>query len=313
MSVGAQPASEPVPAWQRKATVVVYLLVAAAFVYIGWAWMTQRKYNGLMFELMSADAARSEAASKALAESDDSLPYLAGALVNDAKPERRVLAARTILRRLRTAVDEGGSKGRPSPVPDLEAVTRALSDESPAVREQAATVVEFVGIRADYQRARLEEMRHFEELLKGLASPDNATRAAAAESFRRAGDRALPFLVGTLLSSDKEYARRGLESLKACALEVLKSSNQPRIVPLLERRRCGLLLAALPGEDAEGRSTVLELLNISGRLPKDFFGDFMSIAPTLDAPERDKLVNERILFLESAERLKGDAADKIGR
>jgi hypothetical protein len=260
---------------------------------------------------MSSDAAASERAAKALSATDDSLPYLTTALVNDATPEHRVRAAKTVLSRLKVKETSKGREGELRPGLDMEAVTRALFDESPAVRAAALAVVNLAGIAADYQRTRLEEMQKFDALLGDLASPDDAKRKAAAETFRLAGERALPFLAGTAFSDDRDYVRRGLETLRGCVFEILKSSNQRRIVPLLERRRCGVLLAALPKLDEKDRALVTDVLNVSGRLSADFFSEFLRSWPATDAALRDKLVSERILQLESAERLKSEGADEI--
>ncbi len=304
----SNPQAEPVPAWQKTATVAVYALVVVAFLYLGWAWYVQRTFSGLVSDLLSDDSAKSSAAALKLAATDDALPYLTDALVNRPDPEDRVLAAKVLLRRL-CRKSELEPAADLSAGLDLEAVTRALSDESPEVRAAALAVVELAGTRANYQRNRVDEMRQFEGWLKGLASADVAEHDAAAESFRTAGERALPYLAGTAFSEDRGVRLRGLAALRASVQEILKSSNQARIVPLLGRRRCRVLLAELPRLGESDRALVVDVLNVGGRLSPDFFSGFLKAWPTLDAPAREALLAERVESLEQAERRRGGESD----
>jgi len=303
--------SEPVPKWQKTATSVVYALAVAVVLYLGYAYYTQRMFAGLMTELLSGDRTSSDAAAARLVATDESLPYLADALLNDPRPQARALAAKTIRRRVQAKINTIGLKPRLSLPLDLEAVTRALSDESPEVRAAALTVVNLVGCTENYQRNRLDEMRQFEGLLKDLGAADASAQAAAAEGFRAAGDRALPFLVGVVSSEDKEQRLRGLTTLRACVQEILRSSNQRRIVPLLERRRCRLLLREMTRLDPSEQALVTDVLNVSGRLPESLFADFLKAWPTLDAAGRERLLEERVEFLEVNERLRGGAEPEV--
>ncbi len=306
------------PAWEKTAMLVVYALAAAAFLYLGYAYYTQRTFRALISELLSGDAARGDAAAAKLAATDDSLPYLTDALVNRPDPEDRALAAKVIRRRVEARLNRVGAiEGREEtqrllrPGLDLEAITRALSDESPEVRAATLAVVDLVGTNQNYQVTRLDEMREYEGLLAQLASPDKARQTAAAEAFRTAGDRALPFLVGVVFSGDKGLRMRGLTALRASVQEILRSSNARRIVPLLERRRCRLLLRELTRLDEAERPLVTGILNVSGRLPQDIFSAFLHAWPTLDAAGRDGLLAERVEFLELEERLRGATPPEI--
>jgi hypothetical protein len=194
---------------------------------------------------------------------------------------------------------------------NLEAVTRALSDESPAVRAAALAVVDRVGTERAYQRNRVDEMKQFELQLKALSSADEPERNAALEGFRNAGDRALPYLVGVVFSDDREQRVRGLAALRASVQEILKSSNQRRIAPLLERRRCRLLLAEMTRLEPDERALVTDVLNVSGLLPESFFADVLKAWPTLDAAGRETLLAERVESLELSEKVRGGAEPDV--
>ena len=79
-------AHAPEPSWQKTSTVVVYLLLASAVVYIAYAWYTQVTYKGLVRELVSGSPEQSSKAAAELGSTDRSFPYLTDGLLNSHLP-----------------------------------------------------------------------------------------------------------------------------------------------------------------------------------------------------------------------------------
>ena len=178
-------------AWEKPATVIVYILAVAAFAYIGYAFFEQRNFNRLMDDLFSTDEARSAAAAEQLAATSGSYPYLCSGLKRRDLPEDRVRCATVIMRRLDAREKEAGSfesdeerKTYLRSKLDLEAVTAALGDECPEVRWKALEIIAKVGLVQNYQRTRHKDMLEFEELLTKLASNDATSRDAANQELR---------------------------------------------------------------------------------------------------------------------------------
>jgi len=322
------------PAWQKTVTVLVYLLAVVAFLAIGRAYLEQRSFNRLMDDLFSADDATCDAAAKELATTDGCYPYLCTALVRRYVANERALCADVILRRLEARDEEGGSFADEETRMrhlraglDLEAISAALSDECPDVRYKAMEIIRMVGLEQNYQRTRRDEMVSFEALLGQLAASDAKQRASAAEAFREAGIRALPYLVGVVFARDNTFTlegrnvlqyddvafrRRGLTVLRTIVTDVLKGSNQRRIVLLLGRRRCRLLLAELARfETAEDRKVLTDILNVSNRLPGDFFPSFLTAYAQADAGTRETFLTDRVLALESDEKVRRKLPEKV--
>jgi hypothetical protein len=273
---------ERAPSWQRSSTVLVFILAAAASAYVGYAWYAQRHYQRLMRELVAADSAARARAADELTSTDGALPYLTDALINCTRPEDRAFSAALILRR----VEQRGTARGPfvgveeekrclRSALNLEAITSALQDESSEVRAAALEIVRRVGTEQNYQKHRLETMVEFDKLLEKLGGSDVAGQRAAAEDLRRAGVRALPYLVGVVFSEDRAFRLRGLLVLRTVVQDVLRGSNQRRIVPLLGRRRCELLLRELARLGETDRPVVTDILNVSGRISEEFFARFL--------------------------------------
>ena len=309
------------PAGARRLTVLVYILVAAAFTYIGYAYHTQRVFGRLMTDLASSDEDISRRAADELASTDDALPYLTNALVHAPAPEKRVLCATVILRRVEarrqaagtTETREEKQRGVRSGL-NLEAVTKALGDESSVVRAKAHEIVRIVGLAQTYQKTRLAEMLKFEGLLKTLAGGTPAEHSGAVEELREAGIRSLPYLIGVVFSDDDDFRLRGLKVLRTVVWDVLRGSNQRRIVTLLGRRRCRLLLRETVRLAESDRSIITDILNVSGRIPETFFPLFLKHYAALDDEEvRRELLVERTELLEDLEKIRATEEELGGR
>jgi len=312
---------EKVPSWQRSSTVVVFLLAAAAFAYVVYAWYAQWYFQRLMRELVSADKEVGAKAAGELALTDRALPYLTDALINGTRPEERALSAELILRRVEArrsahgpfANEEEEKRYVRSPL-NLEAITSALQDESSTVRTRALEIVRKVGTEQNYQKHRLETMLEFEKLLKELAGSESAESDAAGEGLRQAGIRSLPYLVGVVFSEDSQFRLRGLRVLRTVVQDVLKGSNQRRIVPLLGRRRCELLLRELVRLGENDRPLVTDILNVSGRVKDDFFAEFLlKHYAAKGSQERGELLADSIRTLEDEESLRGVPGPESGK
>ena len=301
--------AETTPAWERTATLVVFVLAVLAFSYLAYAYYTQRTLAGLMAGLVSTDEEVSANAAAELSRTDKALPYLGNALVNSALPETRAMCADLIFRRLEARRSDGGTFATKEDEQrhlrsglNLEAITRALQDESATVRAHAFKIIETVGTEQNYQRTRRDEMIAFEALLGKLASGVPAERDEASEGLRETGVRALPYLVGVVFSDEDAFRLRGLQVLRTVVQDVLRGSNQRRIVPLLGRRRCRLLLREMTRLDEKDRSVITDLLNVSGRISDEFFASFREAYAALGEAERRELLNERIGRIEEIEK-----------
>jgi len=300
---------ETSPPWEKRATLVVFVLVVLAFTYLGYAYYTQRTLAGLMAALVSADAEVSANAAAELSSTDKALPYLSKALVNSPLPETRATCAELIFRRLEMRRSEGGTFATKEAEQqylrsglNLEAITRALQDESAAVRARAFKIVETVGTEQNYQRTRRDEMIAFEALLEKLASQVPGECDEAGEGLREAGVRALPYLVGVVFSDEDVFRLRGLQVLRTVVQDVLRGSNQRRVVPLLGRRRCRLLLREMTRLEEKDRSVITDVLNVSGRVPDGFFTSFREAYAAADEAERHELLEKHIGDIEKVEK-----------
>ncbi|KPJ53350.1 MAG: hypothetical protein AMS16_05375 [Planctomycetes bacterium DG_58] len=297
-------------AWQQGATVLVLVLAVLAFAYIAMAYHTQRTFSRLMAELVSPDEEVSKKAADELASTDGALPYLSNALVHAALPEKRVLCATVILRRVeatRTAAgvfeDKEHQQRALRSGLNLEAITKGLQDESALVRTKAREILQIVGMEQTYQKNRLDEMVKFESLLTKLGSEKTTEQDEAGEELREAGVRSLPYLVGVVFSSDDVFRLRGLKALRTVVQDVLRGSNQRRIVTLIGRRRCQLLLREMVRLSESDRSVITDILNVSGRVPETFFTRFLKEYAALDEEDaRRTLLTERIEVLEEREK-----------
>jgi hypothetical protein len=300
---------ERAPSWQGKATVLAGVLAAAAFAYLALAYRTQRKFNGLMGDLLSGDAELSRKAADELGSTDAALPHLSNAMLNSRLSEQRLLCADMILRhvhakRAEARVFAGREEEQRSLRSglDIRALTEALSDESPAVRAKARRIVEEVGVERHYQRNRLKAMIEYEAVLEKLRTGDETTRASAAEQLRSGAIASLPCLVGVVFSDDDAYRLRGIALLQTIVQDILKGSNQRRVVPLIGRRRCQLLLRELTRLDEKDRPIVLDILNVSGRVGGEFFTSFLERHASAGEKERSALLAATIENLELREK-----------
>lgn len=298
--------------WHGPATAAVFVLVVVVLTYVGYAWYTQVTFKRLMTELVSVDPAVSDRAADELAATDAALPYLCNALVHSPRPEKRELCAHVILRRLAARLAEGG------PFADkeaeqrslrrglqLEAITAALQDENPEVRATALKIIDAVGTEQNYQRKRRETMLSFEALLKQLESGSPKERDSASDELREEGIQALPYLVGVVSSENSDHRLRGLRLLRTVVQDILRGSNQRRIVPLLGRRRCQLLLDEMSRMAEEDRSIVTDILNVSGRVKSDFFTRFLGEHASRSTGEgRRELLTACINDLEKREKVR---------
>jgi hypothetical protein len=311
---------EKAPSWQRSATVLVFILATAAFAYVGYAWYAQRHFQRLMRELVSADREISAKAADELASTDGALPYLTDALINRTRPEDRAFSAELILRRVEARRSAHGPFANVEEenrylrsVLNLEAITSALQDESSTVRARALEIIRKVGTEQNYQKHRLGTMLEFEKLLKKLASSEPAEQDATGEELRRAGIRALPYLVGVVFSEDSPFRLRGLKVLRTVVQDVLRGSNQRRIVPLLGRRRCELLLREMTRLDENDRPLVTDILNVSGRVKGDFFERLLKEYAAKGPEGRGELLADSIRKLEDEESLRGVLGPESGK
>ncbi|HUW57754.1 MAG TPA: hypothetical protein VMZ92_14030 [Planctomycetota bacterium] len=309
------------PAWQGRLTALVFILAVTAFAYIAYAYYTQRSFGRLMTDLISPEEDVSSRAADELASSDDALPYLTNVLVHARAPERRVLCATVILRRVETRRRDAGSFSTVEQEQEalrsglnMEAVTAALGDESLVVRTKAREIVALVGLNQTYQKTRLEDVLKFEELLRKLAEGTPAARDEAGEQLRETGVRALPYLVGVVFSDDGAFRLRGLNILRTVVQDVLRGSNQRRIVTLLGRRRCRLLLRETIRLAEADRSVITDILNVSGRVPEAFFPRFLEdYAAVTDEEARYELLTGQIDLLEEVEKVRATGEELTER
>jgi len=231
---------------------------------------------------------------------------------------------------------------------NLEAITSAFSDESPEVRWKAFGIIAVTSVLNDanpkilsdpselikklhfeqnYQRTRCRDMLAFDALMVKLAG-DVPTAEKAAAELREAGVRALPSLVGVVFARDDRFIlqgrnvlsvdgdatfrTRGLETLRTIVNDVLQGSNQRRIVPLLGRRRCRLLLEELTRcSDNAIRGLITDVLDVSGRLDENFFTTFLADAADTTHLTRSALLDETVRALEHAEKIRGETPAEL--
>jgi hypothetical protein len=272
---------EPTPGWMKMSTVLVYLLVIAAFAYIFMSYMSQQSYFDLMDQLVNGDDEARASAIKALKDTDDSLPHVCSVLTNGVTPANRLACADIILARLEVrrpdvaSLDAEDRKAAMRRGVDMFSVTKALLDENPKVRAKARQIVELTGTVETYQQARLDDSSEFEALIEKLRTSADAERTDMVEEFRQIGERGINFLVGAVFSDDPEFRLRGLSTLRVVMNDILRGSNQKRVVLVLGRRRCQLLIREMLQMKPENRDIVLAMLNISERVPQSFFDDMI--------------------------------------
>lgn len=309
---------EPTPAWQQKATTVVYLLAVLCFAYIGYAYYTQIRLDGLMSDLFSSDKSISDKAAAELAANADALPNLTTSLGRRWFHEERMLCAEVILKYLELrAKDAGDLEGEEKQAYlrrglNLEAVTAALSDESPPVRALALKIVDVVGTSQNYQRTRLEELRTFESLLAKFESGTAAERREAEKTLLNKKISALPYITGILYSHDADYHRRGAALLCEVVQDILRGSNQSRIVSLLGRRRTGLVMENLcRSTDKELSKQLRDTLMVSGRVKGELLDDVVKqYASLYDKTDRGAFIEESVINLERTEKVRRSDKEK---
>jgi hypothetical protein len=301
---------QPLPAWTKMATVLVYLLLVGVFVYIFVSFRTQADYFARMDRLVEGDEDARAAALKELKQTDDSLPFVCSTLINGMRPLNRKACADVILARLEARRAEvakiGEEEDRRAIMRrgiDLFAVSKALTDESPEVRQKARQIIELTGTEQNYQKIRLSDMEKFEALLEKLRKGSEQERADAVEEFRQAGESGLGFLVGTVFAyDDPEFRLRGMTTLQVVMNDILRGSNQKRIVLVLGRRRCQLLIREMMDMKPENREVMRDLLNVSGRVPEQFFTDMMKDLASKPAPVPLEDIRPYVLELERIEK-----------